>query len=79
MLALKQLFGETGAKSTIDLIKYNPLTQHFILRCQTEDYTRLRAALTVADSYEGISCFYNVRRATQDPLSLTTDCRNFVH
>ncbi|EFN75731.1 Ribonuclease P protein subunit p14, partial [Harpegnathos saltator] len=73
--AVRQLFGEEGAKSTIDILKFTPATRRFILRCLSEDYVRLRAALTVASKYEGQTCVYTVHRASPNLLSFIADSR----
>lgn len=77
--SIKQLFGEEGTKCTIDILKFNAKERRFVLRCTKDCYVRLRAALTVADKYEGYSCTYSVHRATANLLSFSTDSRNYQH
>ncbi|CAK9808939.1 Mitochondrial intermembrane space import and assembly protein 40-B [Anthophora plagiata] len=71
--SVKQLFGEEGTKYTVDILKYNPEEHRFILRCTDDCYVRLRAALTVAGTYEGEPCNYLVHRATANLLSFSSD------
>lgn len=77
--AVKQLFGEEGAKSTIDILKYNIPERRFVLRCTNDFYVKLRASLTVAGSYEGEPCVYIVHRASPNLLSFIGDSRNYKH
>ncbi|CAL7951156.1 unnamed protein product [Xylocopa violacea] len=77
--SIKQLFGEEGAKCMIDILKYNPKEHRCVLRCSDECYVRLRAALTVAERYEGIPCTYIVHRASANLLSFSADSRNYQH
>ncbi|CAK9808937.1 Ribonuclease P protein subunit p14 [Anthophora plagiata] len=77
--SVKQLFGEEGTKYTVDILKYNPEEHRFILRCTDDCYVRLRAALTVAGTYEGEPCNYLVHRATANLLSFSSDSRNYQH
>lgn len=80
MQAVKKLFGETGAEeSQVDIIKYDIETRRFVIRCNSQSYVRLRAALTLASDYEGETCVYTVHRATANLLSLAVDSRTFVH
>lgn len=77
MIAVKQLFGTEGASHQVDVIKYDPSKKRFTLRCQSDNYVRLRAALTVASTFEGEPCSYTVHRATSNLLSLTADSRTY--
>ncbi|XP_014477587.1 PREDICTED: ribonuclease P protein subunit p14 [Dinoponera quadriceps] len=77
--AVRQLFGEEGAKSTIDILKFDPATLRFILRCSSYDYVRLRAALTFATKYEGHTCVYIVHRVSPNLLSFIADSRTYEH
>ncbi|XP_076166130.1 ribonuclease P protein subunit p14-like [Ptiloglossa arizonensis] len=77
--SVRELFGEKGAKCSIDILKYNPKEHRFILRCTDDCYVRLRAALTVAVTYEGVSCSYLIHRASFNLLSFTADSRNYQH
>ncbi|XP_043515938.1 ribonuclease P protein subunit p14 [Frieseomelitta varia] len=77
--SVKQLFGEEGIKSTIDILKYNSKERRCILRCTDESYVRLRAALTVAGKYEGQACTYIIHRASANLLSFSADSRNYQH
>ncbi|XP_032667961.1 uncharacterized protein LOC116842623 isoform X2 [Odontomachus brunneus] len=77
--AVRQLFGEEGTKSTIDILKFTPATGRFILRCSSDNCVRLRAALTVATKYEGQTCLYTVHRVSPNLLSFTADSRTYQH
>lgn len=79
MQSLKQLFGEQGADCAIDIIQYNSSARRFILRCQSENYVRLRASLTLASTYEEDDCLYVVHRASANPFGLLSDGRNYSH
>lgn len=77
--AIRQLFGEEGVKNTVDILKFNPVTRRFILRCLSCDYVRLRAALTVATEYEGQTCMYIFHRVSPNLLSFVADSRTYQH
>ncbi|EZA55820.1 Ribonuclease P protein subunit p14 [Ooceraea biroi] len=77
--AVRQLFGEEGARSRLDVVKFNRAERRFAVRCSSNGYTRLRAALTLATTYEGRTCVYTVHRASPNLLSLTADSRTYVH
>ncbi|XP_015588184.1 ribonuclease P protein subunit p14 isoform X2 [Cephus cinctus] len=77
--SVKELFGEEGIKCTIDILKYNISERRFILRCELNDYVRLRAALTLATKYEEDTCSYTVHRASPNLLSFTANSRSYVH
>ncbi|KAI4489715.1 hypothetical protein M0804_003897 [Polistes exclamans] len=77
--AVKQFFGEEGAKSKIDILKYNIPERRFVLRCENGSYVKLRASLTVAGHFEGKPCVYNVHRASPNLLSFVGDSRNYEH
>lgn len=77
MIAVKQLLGTEGASHQVDILKYIPSKKRFIVRCKSENYVRLRAALTLASTFEGEPCSYIVHRATSNLLSLTADSRTF--
>ncbi|XP_029171966.1 uncharacterized protein LOC114941218 isoform X2 [Nylanderia fulva] len=77
--AVRQLYGEEGAKSRIDILKFNPANRRFILRCPSDAYTLLRASLTLATKYEGETCVYTIHRASRNLLSFTADSRTFNH
>ncbi|KAL6444877.1 hypothetical protein ACFW04_002121 [Cataglyphis niger] len=77
--AVRQFCGEEGAKSPIDILKFNPANRRFILRCPSNAYTKLRASLTLATKYEDETCVYTVHRASQNLLSFTADSRTYNH
>lgn len=76
---VKQLFGKEGIKSKIDVLKFEPKERRFILRCPSDNYIRLRAALTLATRFEGELCMYTVHRASPNLLSFTADSRTYEH
>ncbi|XP_070522618.1 ribonuclease P protein subunit p14 isoform X2 [Cardiocondyla obscurior] len=77
--AVQSLFGEEGAKSPVDILKFDPARKRFILRCLSNNYVRLRASLTVCTAYEGKTCIYTVHRASPNLLSFTVDSRAYQH
>lgn len=79
MLAVKQFFGSEGANQLVDIIRCDLGCRRFILRCESKNLVKLRAALTVADSFEGIACIYEVLRTTPNLLALAVNSRTFVH
>ncbi|XP_076656927.1 ribonuclease P protein subunit p14-like [Halictus rubicundus] len=77
--SVRQLFGEQGTKSAIDILKFEPESCRFVLRCTDDCYVRLRAALTLAEKYEEEQCIYRVHRASANLLSFSADSRNYQH
>ncbi|XP_011504140.1 PREDICTED: uncharacterized protein LOC105367210 [Ceratosolen solmsi marchali] len=77
--AVKQLLGTKGAAYKVDILKFNSIEQSFILRCTSKHYVRLRAALTVAHSFEGVPCIYHIIRASPNLLSFTANSRTYTH
>ena len=77
--AVRSLFGEEGAKSSVDILKLSPEKRRFVLRCPRNSYVRLRASLTLSTKYEGKTCVYTVHRASPNLLSFTADSRTFQH
>ncbi|KAL7297416.1 hypothetical protein TKK_0009795 [Trichogramma kaykai] len=77
-IAVEHLLGTEGVQK-FDLLKYNKQKKKFILRCDSNDYVKLRAALTVASSFEGEPCSFNVTRATPNLLSLSANSRTYHH
>ncbi|XP_011874731.1 PREDICTED: uncharacterized protein LOC105565824 [Vollenhovia emeryi] len=77
--AVRTLFGEEGAKSPVNVLKFCPAQRRFILRCPYKSYVRLRASLTLSSTYEGRRCVYTVHRASSNLLSFTADSRTYQH
>lgn len=79
MEAIKQLFGEIGAATTIDILKFNPETLEAIVRVPKTFYIKLRGSLTLCGKYEGRPCIYFVRKTTSLLLALQGDSRSYNH
>ena len=78
MLAVRQLLGSEGAKYKVDILKFNRSERKFILRCDSEQYIRLRAALTLANIFEGKPCVYNIIKDSPNLHSLIVN-RTYNH
>lgn len=79
MIAVRQLLGIEGASHQVDILKYNSSERKFILRCDSDSYVRLRAALTLANQFEGQPCSYTVHKASPNLLSFSADSRTYKH
>jgi RNase P/RNase MRP subunit POP5 len=77
--AVKQFLGTQGAAYKVDILKFQSIEETFILRCVSEHYVQLRAALTVANSFEGLPCAYHILRASPNLLTFTANSRTFMH
>lgn len=77
--AVNALFGEVGASTTVDLLKYDSFSHRAILRVPSIYYVKLRSSLTIAGDYEGIPCAYRIHKSTQFLLNLLGDSRNYIH
>lgn len=67
---LQTVFGEIGGHTTVDVLKFNEKTRRSILRVPDNDYVKLRAALTLAATFQDIPCCFKVHSASPVLLSL---------
>ncbi|XP_031785195.1 uncharacterized protein LOC100679019 isoform X3 [Nasonia vitripennis] len=79
LIAVRQLLGTEGAAHKVDILKYDQSERRFILRCDSDHYVRLRAALTLASTFEGEPCSYSVHKASPNLLSFTANSRTYKH
>ncbi|XP_044729826.1 ribonuclease P protein subunit p14 [Chrysoperla carnea] len=79
MQALNALFGEVGASTTVDLLKYESIPHRAVLRVPSVYYVKLRSSLTLAGDYEGIPCAYRIHKSSTYLLNLLGDSRNYNH
>ncbi|KAJ8674343.1 hypothetical protein QAD02_005605 [Eretmocerus hayati] len=79
ILAIKKFLGTEGASGIVDILKFDASRRRLILRCHSDDYVRLRAALTLATIFEGSPCTWNINRASPNLLSFTADSRTYKH
>ncbi|KAI9563841.1 hypothetical protein GHT06_011307 [Daphnia sinensis] len=73
--AIKQLFGEFGSATVVDIILIDQPTKRIILRCPSNFYVKLHGSLTLATHYEGHECYFHVRKASNTLLSLDSNSR----
>merc|ERR1712071_174834 len=73
--AVKKLFGEFGAATTIDILQFNVSKRQMVIRCPSVFYVKLRSALTVATYFESYNCYYKVVKASPCLLALSTNSR----
>ena len=59
-----------GAATEIDVLQFDEKNMKLILRCPADFYVKLRAALTVASSYNDVDCYYKVCCKNQNNLKL---------
>ncbi|XP_059610532.1 uncharacterized protein LOC132257580 [Phlebotomus argentipes] len=74
--SLEEVFGEIGGCTTVDVLKFNPETLKVILRVPKEDYVKVRTALTLIATFQGIPCRFHVNCASPLLLSLVR-CEDF--
>lgn len=79
LIAVRQLLGTEGAAHKVDILRYNQSERRFVLRCDSDHYVRLRAALTLASTFEGEPCSYSVHKASPNLLSFTANSRTYKH
>ncbi|KFB46059.1 AGAP013417-PA-like protein [Anopheles sinensis] len=68
--SLQQVFGEIGGHTEIDLLKFDPKRRRIILRVPQAFYVKLRAAITCIADFQGVPCYFLVRKASPVLLSL---------
>lgn len=68
--SLHRVFGEIGAHTTVDVLKFDEKRRRLILRVPEQFYVKLRAALTLIDTFQGIPCYFHVQSTSCVLLSL---------
>lgn len=68
--SLHRIFGEIGGHTTVDVLKFDAKRHRMILRVPEQFYVKLRAALTLTDSFQGIPCYFHVQAASRVLLAL---------
>lgn len=68
--SLHRIFGEIGGHTTVDVLKFDVKQNRLILRVPEQFYVKLRAALTLIDSFQGIPCYFHVQSASPVLLAL---------
>lgn len=68
--SLHKIFGEIGGHTTVDLLKYDSKRQRAILRVPEFFYVKLRAALTLINSFQGVPCRFHVNSVSAVLLAL---------
>ncbi|PSN42113.1 hypothetical protein C0J52_02963 [Blattella germanica] len=77
--ALNTLFGEVGASTRVDILKYNPNTQRAVLRCPSASYVKLRSSLSLCGNYNAVACVYRIHNTSSCLLSLLGTSRTYKH
>ncbi|KZS17006.1 Ribonuclease P protein subunit p14 [Daphnia magna] len=75
--AIKQVFGELGSATVVDVVFLDQPTRRIILRCPSSFYVKLHSSLTLATHYEGHECYFRVCKASSTLLSL--DCNSRLY
>lgn len=68
--SLHKIFGEIGGHTTVDLLKYEENRHRLILRVPEKFYVKLRAALTLVNSFQGVPCRFHVNSVSAVLLAL---------
>jgi len=72
IFSLKSVFGELGAATPFTVLRYSSDSKTLILSCPDTCLVKLRSALTLQSSYQGIDCCYSVIRVVKDLISLSS-------
>lgn len=67
---LHTIFGEIGGQTTIDILKLDPINLRLLIRVPEKYYVKVRAALTLIPTYQGIPCYFKVLQASPILLGL---------
>lgn len=68
--SLHRVFGEIGGHTTVDVLKFDEKRRRLILRVPEQFYVKLRVALTLIDTFQGIPCYFHVQSTSCVLLSL---------
>lgn len=68
--SLKKVFGEIGGYTTTDLLNFDEKRCRLILRIPEKFYVKLRAALTLIDTFQGVPCCFHVNSVSSVLLAL---------
>lgn len=58
--SLKQIFGEIGGLTVIDVLNLDTESGKFYVKVPTEDVKKVRASLTFISAYQGIPCHFKI-------------------
>lgn len=64
------MFGEIGGHTTFDVLKFDEKRSRIILRVPESYYVKVRAALTLIDSFQGVPCQFHINSASPVLLAL---------
>lgn len=67
---LHKIFGEIGGHTTVDILKFDDKRRRLILRVPEKDYVKVRATLTLIETFQNIPCYFYVRSATPVLIAL---------
>lgn len=68
--SLRTTFGEIGGQTTFDLLKFDESRQRLILRVPKEFYVKLRSALTLISTFQGVPCHFYIHSVSKVLLAL---------
>lgn len=68
--SLHKIFGEIGGHTTVDLLKFDEKRLRAIIRVPENFCVKLRAALTLINSFQGVPCRFHVNSVSAVLLAL---------
>lgn len=68
--SLQKIFGEIGGQTTVDILKFEEKRKRAVVRVPDQFYVKLRTALTLTDSYQGVPCHFHIHSASPVLISL---------
>uniref|UniRef100_A0A182K2T4 Uncharacterized protein n=1 Tax=Anopheles christyi TaxID=43041 RepID=A0A182K2T4_9DIPT len=68
--SLTKVFGEIGGQTEVDLLKFDQKRRRIILRVPKEFYVKLRAAITLIGEFQGVPCYFQVKKVSALLLTL---------
>lgn len=63
-ISLKQIFGEIGGLTEIEVLNLQVADQKFHLKVPKQDLRKVRAALTLIPNFQGNPCHFRVNQVT---------------
>ncbi|KAK6175871.1 hypothetical protein SNE40_014248 [Patella caerulea] len=76
-MAMKQLFGEVGASTCVDVLKFDEKNKWSIVRVDSRSLIKLRSALTLYSSFLDSQkpCAFRVHQVSQHLMTLAANSR----
>lgn len=69
--SLKQIFGEIGGCTEIELLSFEE-NRKLVLKVPESDSKKVRTALTLVYKFQGVPCYFEITRTSAIPVTALT-------